>query len=128
MNIIGSLRDQVSSLMQMRIAYGEMYCEKYGIGPTGGFCVKNSEENVGGNRLCDKSVCNRMAELFVGASVLDLGCGVGLYGKCLGDASNEIRWRGFDGAEGIEKATGRVTDLKNFDCINVELTHSLLRC
>ncbi len=91
--------------MKLRMAYGEMYCEKHGIGPTGGYCVKRAEVAVGGNHKWDKPACSRMAEIFAGSTVLDLGCGLGWYGKCLQEAGKNIRWTGYDGSEGIESAT-----------------------
>lgn len=91
--------------MKLRIAYGEMYCEKHGIGPTGGFCVKSAAQSEGGNHMWDKPLCTRMAEIFADSSVLDLGCGLGWYGKCLEGAGKNIKWMGLDGSEGIEKAT-----------------------
>jgi predicted TPR repeat methyltransferase len=103
--VVNALRAQVASLMKMRVAYGEMYCEKHGIGPTGGYCVKTAEEEVGYNHYWDSKACARMAELFAGSTVLDLGCGLGWYGKCLQEAGKSIEWTGFDGSEGIEKAT-----------------------
>ncbi len=55
--------------------------------------------------MWDKPLCARMAQLFKGNSVLDLGCGLGHYGKCLTSANAGITWAGLDGSEGIEAAT-----------------------
>lgn len=44
-----ALRKQVASLTKLRVAYGELFCEKHGIGPTGGYCVKSSDRQEGGN-------------------------------------------------------------------------------
>lgn len=107
---IHGLRSQLATLMQMRVQYGEMYCEKHGIGPTGGFCVKTTETDVGGNTLWDKFACTRMADILAGSRVLDLGCGLGRYGACLDQAGKDIAWTGYDGSEGIERATGENND------------------
>lgn len=107
---VAGMRVQLERLLKLRVAYGEMYCKQHGIGPTGGFCVKKDEKgnvpDVGGNAQWDAPVCTRMAELFAGASVLDFGCGMGWYGRCLTAANKGIKWVGMDGSEGIENVTG----------------------
>lgn len=91
--------------MKLRKDYGEMYCAQHGVGPTGGYCL-TKKKIIGSNEYWDPAACNKMAEIFARSSVLDLGCGLGWYGKCLEKAGRRIRWTGFDGAEGVEKATG----------------------
>jgi len=103
--IVAALRQQIRGLMDMRVAYGELYCRLHGIGPTGGFCVHDTTD-VGGNSAWDAPVCKELAQLFAGKRVLDLGCGLGHYGRCLTAAGTGIQWTGLDGSEGIQKATG----------------------
>lgn len=100
-----ALRAQVNGLLKMRVAYGELYCKLHGIGPSGGFCVKDTSD-VGGNSALDEPVCALFAKMFASKSVLDLGCGLGQYGRCLRAAGTGVRWTGLDGSEGIENATG----------------------
>lgn len=100
-----ALRAQNEALIRHRIAYGELHCKLHGVGPTGGFCV-NGTEDVGGNTQWDGPFCSKLAKLFAGKSVLDLGCGLGHYGKCLHAAGTGVKWFGVDGSEGIERATG----------------------
>lgn len=94
--IVAALRAQNDALLKHRVAYGELFCKLHGIGPTGGFCV-NGTKNVGGNAVWDPPVCTQLAKLFAGKSVLDLGCGLGHYGKCLSAANTGARWFGVDG-------------------------------
>lgn len=105
--VVAGLRNQIASLMKSRVNYGELYCEKHGIGPTGGFCVKSDTEGVGGNNEWDQPTCTLLADVFAEKTVLDIGCGLGWYGKCLNQADKNVKWTGLDGSEGIEKATGR---------------------
>lgn len=96
--------------MKLRIDYGAMYCEKYGIGPTGGFCLDTpSGPVVGGNDIWDTELCEGLGHLFSNQSVLDLGCGLGHYGRCLADMAEDIDWTGLDGGEGVEKVTSKLT-------------------
>jgi len=106
-DVIHILLEQVKSLMEIRIAYGEMYCREHEIGPTGGFCLETSTDpGVADNSRLDVDLCDRLAKLFANKSVLDLGCGMGQYGKCLQEAQKNISWSGYDGSEGVTKATG----------------------
>jgi hypothetical protein len=104
-DVVTALRSQIEALLNMRVDYGELYCKLHGIGPTGGFCV-NSTADVGGNTAWDSAVCARLSKLFAAKTVLDFGCGLGHYGRCLQSAGTGIHWTGYDGSEGIEKATG----------------------
>ena len=103
------LHEQARQLWQMRKEYGKMYCEAKGIGPRGGFCIPKNA-SVGTNTLAndhlDQPLCDEMAAVLKGKTVLDLGCGVGNYGRCLTKKDPSIRWAGYDGAEGIEDVTG----------------------
>jgi 2-polyprenyl-3-methyl-5-hydroxy-6-metoxy-1,4-benzoquinol methylase len=101
------MRSQLEALQKLRIDYGELYCQLRGIGPTGGFCVDNTA-GVGGNERVDEPACATLAQVMSGKSVLDLGCGMGGYGKCLANSNRGIGWVGYDGSEGIEKATGKL--------------------
>jgi hypothetical protein len=105
------LREQLASLLKLRVEYGQLSCQVNGIGPTGGFCLSKDAVHVGGNHQWDAPMCQKMADMFAGKTVLDLGAGLGHYGKCLGEADPSITWFGVDGSEGIENATGMVTHL-----------------
>ena len=102
-----SLRDQVEQLTRLRVDYGKLHCKLHGIGPTGGFCVNKTHADVGGNMHWDKPVCSEMSKMMAHSSVLDLGCGLGHYGRCLQANEKSISWLGYDGSEGIEDATGK---------------------
>ena len=84
------------------------HCEKYDIGPTGGYCVHNTTiETTGNHNTLDEHVCEKLAkELFAGKSVIDLGCGRGQYGGCFARYNTGIQYEGYDGSEGIEYSTG----------------------
>lgn len=100
---------ELAILRQLRVEYGEMYCRQHKIGPRGGFClnISSSDAQVGGNHYLDRPLCDKLSHLFSGKNILDLGCGLGQYGKCLKEKDDNISWSGYDGAEGIEKATGQ---------------------
>lgn len=99
------LREQLASLLQLRVEYGQLSCQVNGIGPTGGFCLNKDAIHVGGNHMWDAPMCQKMADMFAGKTVLDLGAGLGHYGKCLREADPSITWSGADGSEGIEDVT-----------------------
>ncbi|KAF8070957.1 hypothetical protein HT031_001038 [Scenedesmus sp. PABB004] len=66
----------------------------------GGFCVNATHPNAGGNNQWDAPLCEALAtQLLRGAAVLDLGAGLGHYGKCLAGAKAGIKWTGLDGSE-----------------------------
>jgi 2-polyprenyl-3-methyl-5-hydroxy-6-metoxy-1,4-benzoquinol methylase len=105
---VSTLLEQVESLMEIRIAYGDMYCREHEIGPPGGFCLETSTDpGVLDNTHLDVDLCDRLIKLFVNKRVLDRGCGLGQYGKCLQEAQKNISWAGYDGLEGVTKVTGK---------------------
>lgn len=118
--VVSTLMEQVKSLMEIRVAYGDMYCREHDIGPTGGFCLETSNDpgamNGSLNGFDDFDLCDRLAEFFANKRVLDLGCGMGHYGKCLQKAQKNISWSGYDGSEGITKATGKFQSLTWTGC------------
>ena len=86
---------------------GRLSCELDGRGPTGGFCMYGrSPPNSG----LDSELSEALATTLVNSTVLDLGCGMGLYGRYFREHAPTLRWTGVDGSEGIEEATnGLVT-------------------
>lgn len=59
-----------------------LWCLTRKVGSTGGFCL--TEENIfaGGNHVWDVKLCRDLETLFGNSSVVDLGAGLGHYGKC----------------------------------------------
>ena len=67
----------------MRALLGALSCKVQGVGPTGGFClsVESPGESPGLNAV-DEGYAKVLGELFTGQSVLDVGTGLGNYGRC----------------------------------------------
>jgi hypothetical protein len=69
-------------------------------------------QDVGGNTLISYGQSDKLAKLFSGGSVLDLGAGLGNYEAdwerkgLIGKADGIVSVRMFDGAENVEKVTG----------------------
>lgn len=132
--VVAQLRIQLStaeaSALRWRKEVGRLTCATTGRGPTGGFCMreaprKESDHEGGsgpagqpspsavspvvqhrGNNYCmPHKLAVRLGELFGGHSVLDLGCGVGMYGAYFRHSAPSVRWVGIDGADGIEEHT-----------------------
>ena len=66
---------------------------------------------MGNNADIDPKFADAMKDMVYpdGATVVDLGCGFGQYGKhwkFVGTVPSKLTWHGFDGSENIEKATG----------------------
>jgi hypothetical protein len=97
-----SLSNQVETLHKK---YGELFCKCNGIGPIGGFCLKNDSFNVGGNHLWCRHVVQELRRLFHQQSVYDFGADLGWYGKELlseqKDGYQVTSYLAFDGAENI---------------------------
>jgi hypothetical protein len=84
--------------------YNNMYCEKNGIGPTGGFCLSKEQVSVGGNDHLDKKVAEYLAQnVFTGSTVGDLGAGIGQYTKLF--KTFNISSYAFDGAANVDEVT-----------------------
>ena len=65
---------------------------------------------MGNNADIDPKFADAMKDMVYpdGATVVDLGCGFGQYGKhwkFVGTVPSKLTWHGFDGSENIEKAT-----------------------
>lgn len=89
----------------LRASEGKRKCHLARVSETGGYCVSSLQPATGGNDYLDAGVTAALcAAAGAGASVLDLGCGVGHYERPL--TSCNLTWRGFDGAASIEEATG----------------------
>lgn len=72
-----ALRAEVAVL---RRALASLFCELRGVGPTGGFCLDaKNNGHVGGNDVLPRELAVQLAALFDGASVANLGAGVGHY-------------------------------------------------
>ncbi len=81
-------------------------CDGRKTSTTGGFCltVKN---RIGGNWMVDTALGNHLRDnVFNGMSVVDLGAGLGHYGKIFREEGSPVKsWVGFDGAMNVESAT-----------------------
>ena len=88
---------------------GRLSCDRSGVGPTGGFCLKKGRrERVGGNFYMSSVLARELGMLFANRSVLDVGCGLGQYGRYFKEHAPSVRWHGIDGAEGVENVTGHL--------------------
>jgi len=88
-------------------------CAKNGarVTRTGGFCLpygsKARNVSIGGNALYDKRMAHYLAQhIFENATVVDLGAGLGHYGKIFQEPGSPVRaWAGYDGALNVEDVT-----------------------
>eukprot|EP00906_Rhabdomonas_costata_P031664 RCo044696 len=87
---------------------GRLSCAGKGMGPTGGFCLTKRRKHVGGNHLWGENFARFMAGLMRNQTVLDLGCGLGHYGKFFRRYFPDIRWLGLDGSEQVEEVTSNL--------------------
>jgi hypothetical protein len=104
------LRAMTLLYRKARKQLGALSCETKGIGPTGGFCLKKEQFDVGGNVMWCSPVAEELRKLFVNQSVYDFGAGLGWYGKVFTRASTPgdpglAFYQGFDGAENVEEVT-----------------------
>jgi hypothetical protein len=79
-------------------------CEGRKISSTGGFCLTKGK-NIGGNQMYDKPLAEYFANhIFSGQTVVDLGAGLGHYGKIF--SSTKVKeWVGYDGAINVQEQT-----------------------
>ena len=79
-------------------------CETATVSLTGGYCLTRSK-HVGSNHEFDASLAKFLAEkVFHGATVVDLGAGLGHYGKLFQNTTVK-KWTGYDGAINVQEAT-----------------------
>mmetsp|Transcript_26548 Transcript_26548/g.41650 ORF Transcript_26548/g.41650 Transcript_26548/m.41650 type:complete len:347 (+) Transcript_26548:105-1145(+) len=81
-------------------------CDGQKTSSTGGFCL-TMNNHIGGNWLVDTALGNHLRDnVFNGMSVVDLGAGLGHYGKIFREEGSPVKsWVGFDGAMNVERAT-----------------------
>ena len=84
-----------------------MSCLQKRRGPTGGYCVRKEHPARGGNSCLSPRLAALLAQhaFGTGAHVVDLGCGLGQYGRYFASHFPSIHYTGLDGAENIEEAT-----------------------
>jgi hypothetical protein len=102
-------------IQELRRAAGERLCRSTGEGAKGQFCL---ELDAGGtalssNHVTDGRLAERLTRLFQAQFIVDLGCGLGGYGRHFLAANESIRWLGYDGSANVESATGG--HVKNLD-------------
>jgi len=73
---------------------------------TGGFCLTRGRI-IGGNNIVDLALANYLRDnIFNGITVVDLGAGLGHYGKIFTEKGSPVKlWVGFDGAMNVQSAT-----------------------
>jgi len=76
------------------------------ISSTGGFCL-TKKPTIGGNQIYDRSLALHLANnVFHGQSVVDLGAGLGHYGKIFREPDSAVtEWVGYDGAMNVQART-----------------------
>lgn len=81
-------------------------CDGRKTSSTGGFCL-TTKNHIGGNWMVDTDLGNYLRDnLFNGMNVVDLGAGLGHYGKIFKEEGSPVKsWVGFDGAMNVESAT-----------------------
>jgi len=75
--------------------------------PNGGFCLTKGRY-VGGNQRYDENLAHALAsQVIKGGTVVDLGAGLGHYGKLLLEDETDpvAAWEGYDGAVNVEEVT-----------------------
>lgn len=105
---------QISALRSLHAElvakYEKLHCQVHKTGSTGGFCIQPGIISPD-YYVWDAPVCEALSNLFQDSCVYDFGAGVGNYGRCLtkNGTADSIRWAGFDGAVGVEEASGEST-------------------
>lgn len=82
-------------------------CEVGRTSKTGGFCISEKRRNIGGNEIVDMSLADYLENnVFAGKTVVDLGAGLGHYGKFFKEEGSKVAgWVGYDGALNVHKVT-----------------------
>ena len=100
----GDQRFEMLYLYWRRTA-GELSCRFRNIGPTGGFCRDITNPGQGGGSLLGAHIADELGRIFGKSSVIDMGCGLGQYGRYFNKHFPDVQWVGVDGAERVEEAT-----------------------
>ena len=81
-------------------------CDGRKTSSTGGFCLTKTTR-IGGNWWVDTPLGEHLRDgLFRGMDVVDLGAGLGHYGKIFTEKGSPVKsWVGFDGAMNVQSAT-----------------------
>ena len=89
-------------------------CEGKKISSTGGFCL-TKQTVIGGNNWVDIPLGEYLRDnLFRDKTVVDLGAGLGHYGKIFTAENSPVKsWVGFDGAMNVQNA---IVEYVNFVC------------
>ena len=76
---------------------GNLSCQIHGVGPTGGFCRSRLSPGHGGGAMIGKHLAHELGSTVFGASsVIDIGCGLGQYGRYFKKTFPDVSWLGVD--------------------------------
>jgi hypothetical protein len=109
----------INQTVHWRRLAGELSCKVGNIGPTGGWCLQEDENNWGElgksaahHVVADSGIAATVSKYLIGqsggkpVSLLDICAGVGQYGHWFtANSKHQIQWSGYDGAENVESFT-----------------------
>lgn len=104
---MAQLKNTEARATALRKEAGWVSCLQRRRGPTGGYCLRLSHPARGGNDCISSGLAALLAQHAFGrgSTVLDLGAGLGQYGRYFAEHHPDIRYSALDGAEHIEEAT-----------------------
>jgi len=117
------IAEMEAKYLALRRQAGNLSCQHAGIGPSGGFCLARSAK-VNGNSCINEPFARKLGKILHNASVIDLGCGAGQYGRFWKTIKARVRWVGVDGAEGIEELTKKAVRFADLsEGLPIDLQH-----